>query len=151
MLTNAFIKVGCFGDSSHVQGMDHTNLADTPDVIVYRNSVPHATVLPPIAEFCRRMEECGYTVFPIIIDREDYYMELSQAKRGHQENVDGARKSIALAREYIQEQVEELGIQPTLVQYETFVGSAEVRRKFFESYSLPEPNMYFYNANDTYE
>ena len=151
MLTKAFINVGCFGDGSHVQRMDHMNFANMPDVIVYRNSVPHATVTPPIAQLYRRMGECGYTVFLIIIDREDYYMELSQVKRWHQEDVDSARESIALAREYIAKQVEELGIQPILVQYENFVGSAEVRRKFFEAHSLPEPNMYFWNANDTYK
>ena len=151
MLAKAFIRSGVFGDSSHTQRMDFLNFAGYPDDIMFRNSIPHAHVMMPIAEITGIMEGFGYNVYHVLIDREDYYMELSQVKRGHQPSVESARESIALARKHIASQIDELRVHPALVQYEQFVGKAAERRVLFESYSLPEPDMYFYNANETYE
>jgi len=151
MLAKAFVSAGVFGDSSHIQRMDFMNFCDTPDTIVYRTSVPHAGRRPEIVSICKMMEQNGYEVIPVLIDREDYYMELSQVKRWHQESVIEARKMIVLARQWIASQMKEMGAQPVLVQYEIFVSDPVERRKLFTSYSLPEPDMYFFNANDTYE
>ena len=150
MLIKSFIRVGVHGDGSHTQTMDYMNFANCPDDIVYRQSVPHGGHMPPIVNITRRMEEFGYEVTHIVIDREDEYLVHSQVKRGHRYEIEDARANLIPVREYIVEQMKELGVQPTLVQYENFVNSAEVRRKFFEAYSLPEPVMYFWNANDTY-
>lgn len=149
MMAKAFIRAGVFGDASHLQALDDMDFDRMPNDIMYRNSVPHGGWMLPIDEITDKMVSCGYKVIHIIIDREDRYLELSQVKRGHQIDIESAKENIAKAREHIAEQM--VGVQPALVQYGNFVSSAEVRRKFFEAYSLPEPDMYFFNANDTYD
>ena len=151
MLAKAFIRAGVFGDASHLQALDDMDFNSMPDDIMYRNSVPHGGWMLPIEEITRRIKGFDYKVIHIVIDREDKYLLLSKVKRLHQPDAETARERLPIEREHIAEQMNAMGVQPVLVQYETFVGSAEVRRKFFEAYSLPEPDMYFFNANDAYE
>lgn len=151
MLTKAFIRAGVCGDAGHIQRMDYLNFAGYPDDIVFRNSIPHAYVMMPITKITGIIESFGYKVIHIVIDRDDKYLELSKVKRGHQIDIETARTCLALERAHIVEQMEEMGVQPVLVQYEIFVSNSVERRKLFTSYSLPEPDMYFFNANDTYE
>ena len=150
MLIKSFIRAGVHGDASHTQTMDYMNFANYPDDIVYRQSVPHGGHMPPIKEITRRMEKFGYEVVHVVIDREDEYLMRSQVKRGHRYEMKDAKANLIPVREYITEQMKEMAAEPAMVQYEDFVNSAEVRRKFFEAYSLPEPDMHFFNANDTY-
>lgn len=148
MLTKAFISVGVYGDSEHEQSMDNLNFYVTPDTIVYRNSVPHDGYMPPIKFICEQMKLAEYDVVVIVIDREDRFLELSQAKRFHQPNADYARRNIARARDYISEQLE---TAPVLVQYEDFVCDPNYRKSIFAGLGLPEPDMQFYNANEAYQ
>jgi hypothetical protein len=151
MLAKAFVRAGVFGDASHVQRMDFLNFDGYPDDIMFRNSIPHAHVMMPIAKITGIMESFGYEVIHIVIDREDKYIALSKVRRGHQPDVETALESLPIERAHIAEQMEAMGVQPVLVQYENFIGNAAERRTLFESYSLPEPVMHFWNANDTYE
>ena len=150
MLAKAFLRAGVHGDASHLQTLDDMDFTNASDDIMYRNSIPHGGWMMPMGEIADRMRRAYRNVYCVLIDREDYYMELSQVKRGHQPDVESAGENIALAREHITSEIRDMGAQPALVQYESFVGSADVRRKFFEAYSLPEPDMYFFNANDAY-
>ena len=151
MLTDAFIHAGVFGESDHFQEMDYMNLEGFPDDIVYRNSVPHAGHLTPIAAITSKIESFGYKVIHVVIDREDKYILLSKVKRGHRPDIETARAWLAIEREHIATQMTKMGVQPVLVQYEIFVSDAAERRKLFTSYMLPEPVMCFFNANDTYK
>ena len=151
MLAKAFIRAGVFGDAGHLHRMDRLSFVGYPDDIVFRNSVPHAHFMTPIVEITRRMGSSGYDVIHIVIDRDDKYIELSKVKRGHQPDVETARERLPMERAHIAAQMEILGVRPVLVQYEIFVSDAAERRKLFTSYSLPEPDMHFFNANDTYE
>ena len=151
MLIKSFIRVGVHGDAGHTQTMDCMDFSNFPDDIVFRQSIPHGRCMPLIGKITSRIESFDYKVFHVVIDREDKYLLLSKVKRGHQPDMGSAVKRLPRERKYIAEQMKDMGVQPALVQYENFVGSAEARRKFFEAYSLPEPNMYFWNANDTYE
>jgi hypothetical protein len=151
MLAKAFIRSGVFGDASHTQRMDFLDFAGRPDEIMFRNSIPHAHVMMPIADITKKMEACGYEVVHVLIDRDDKYLLLSKVKRGHRPDIEVAKENLPLERAHIEEQIKELGVEPIRVKYEDFVGSAELRRELFESLSLPEPNMYFFNANETYK
>ena len=151
MLTKAFIRAGVCGDAGHIQRMDFLYFGGFPDDIVFRNSIPHAYVMMPITKITDIIESFGYKVIHIVIDREDKYLELSKVKMGHQLDVETARTCLSLERAHIAEQMDEMGVHPVLVQYEIFVSDAAERRKLFASYSLPEPDMYFFNANDAYE
>jgi len=151
MLAKAFVRVGECGDASHVQRMDFLNFADYPDDIMFRNSIPHAHVMMPIAKITGIMESYDYKVHHIVIDREDKYIALSKVKRAHQPDIETALERLPIERDYIVEQMKALGVQPVLVQYEIFVSDAAERRKLFTSYSLPEPELHFWNANDAYK
>ena len=131
--------------------MDYMNLEGFPDDIVYRNSVPHGGHFLSIAAITSKIEGFGYEVIHVVIDREDKYMALSKVKRKHQPDVESALEELPIERDHIAEQMKALGVQPVLVQYEIFVSDAAERRKLFTSYTLPEPVMYFFNANDTYK
>ena len=151
MLTTALTRAGVYGEGYHVQAMDNLDFTVTPDTIVYRNSVPHARLMPQIVFTCEKMRLAGYDITALVTDREDKFLELSQVKRLHQPTVADARNSIAWARDYIDEQLKIVGIIPILVQYEDFVGDADYRKSLFEKLDLSEPAMQFYDANAAYQ
>ena len=151
MLTDAFLHVGVFGERDHFQEMDYMNLEGFPDDIVYRNSIPHGGRLAPIVAITSKIESFGYEVIHVVIDREDKYILLSKVKRGHRPDIETAQAWLTMERGYIAAQMTKMGVQPVLVQYEIFVSDAAERRKLFTSYTLPEPVMYFFNANDIYK
>lgn len=151
MLTKAFVVLGAYGTDEHKQELDSLDFFDKPDFIVFRRSVPHSHMLPPIAGICRMLKAAGYEVFPVVIDRGDKYLVFSQLRRGHVDSVENARSNIEQARVHITLQLSEVGLSPVRVNYGEFVRAESVRKIFFGRFGLPEPEMEFFDGNDFYE
>lgn len=151
MLTESFVKLGAYGGNGHFQELDTMAFFDKPDFLVFRRSVPHAGDYPPIVDICRLMLGAGYEVIPVVIDRKNKYLALSQVKRGHADTGQDARRNIFTARLHINDQLKDLGIAPVRVKYVKFVTNAGVRKRFFRRFNLSEPAMSYYNANEAYE
>ncbi len=152
MLTEAFVKLGCWGDYGDIQRLDslHFNIIPSETDIVIRRSVPHAKKWPPLFGIHNMLKAHDFEVIPIIMVRNDLYTEQSQVARKHVSSLEVAKTQIKQAREYITAQMEKLEIRPRKVPYQRFVTSESVRRKFFSRYSLSVPDMEFYNANLKY-
>lgn len=150
MLTKALMECGAYGDSSHEQRLDTLDFDEAPDLIVFRRSVPHAGIWPPIRGLIRKMEKAGYDVTPIVIVRNPHYTALSQVRVMHSPSYEVARERIQVAGAQIGW---DLGNDPDalFVQYEQLVEDEDYRAEFFEEIGLEEPDMEFYNGNLKYE
>jgi len=154
MLTKSFTSVGVFGSAEHRQRLDGLNFNNIPEDIqnaVFRRSVPHAKMWPPLAGLYNLMKASGFDPVPIVIEREEKYVALSQVAAGHVENLEDAKAQIHFAKQHIDSEMGKLGISPALVNYERFVTDGKARERFFEQYGLREPDIDYYNANEKYE
>lgn len=146
MLTQAFIRVGCYGDGGHNQKLDHS--IPIKDKIVWRRSVPHGQEWINF-EFHYNKLIKHYTVYPILIFRDKDYTVFSQLK-GRVDSGATARANILKAITHIYTEVARVGLLPYVISYEAFTTSQLIRALFFKQFGLPEPEMPFYNANEKY-
>jgi hypothetical protein len=146
MLTEAFIKAGCYGDSSIDQRMDDMNFSE--DLIVFRRSLPHGGIWPNIPYIISKM--AGYTIRPIMILRDKAYTIKSQIKNQHVATEIEAIDNIRFGIEYAYRNLAAEGLSLTVVLYETFVKYPEVRGLFFKSFGLVSPSMEFHDGNLQY-
>lgn len=154
MLTKSFVSVGVFGNAQHRQRLDNLNFNIIPEDkqdAVFRRSVPHARMWPPLAGLYNLMKGSGFEPIPIVIEREELYVALSQIGAGHVTTFEDAKANIHFAKHFINTEMGKLGISPALVNYERFVTDGKERGRFFEQYGLREPDIEYYNANDKYE
>lgn len=146
MLTQAFIRVGCYGDSGHQQKLDHE--IPKKDKIVWRRSVPHGKEWVNYEFYYNKLIKT-YKVYPILIFRDKDYTVFSQLK-GKVDSGATARTNILKAIEHIYNEVAKTDAVPYVISYEAFTTSKLVRKLFFRQFGLPEPEMEFYNANCRY-
>ena len=147
MLTEAFINVGCYGDSEINQRMDDYNF--TENLIVFRRSLPHGGNWPDIASIVKNMKD--YRVIPILILRDKEITIKSQLRAGHVLTEEESRHNIEFAIPYAYRHFAAVGLIPLVIIYEAFVESKDLRRLFFTSLALMEPKMEFRNENFKYK
>lgn len=149
LTTELLVKAGCSGEYGHVQNFDITplhKLGDLGDQIVVRRSLPHAGKWHDIRLLIRALEEAGFYVVVISIDRRIEYMAESQLRAKHVEDQEEAYHNIIVARNLIRD----LG-RTVHVYYETLVkpGKAE---ELLENLGLPTDNIPdIYDGNEKYE
>jgi LPS sulfotransferase NodH len=145
VLTQAFIKAGCFGDAGHFQKLDSLNLNNRPDNIVFRRSLPHAGIWSNVRNLKKLFEDADYEVEVIGITRIPRYTVLSQlTNHQHARTQHEAEKNIKRAVNVIVRDAD------TIIKYEQFVTDGWFRKQFFEERGLEEPHMHFFNANEKY-
>lgn len=149
MLTEAFIKSGCYGDSTIDQRMDDMNFSES--LIVFRRSLPHGGIWPNISYIVDTMKQAGYRIHPIMILRDKSYTIKSQVKNQHVANEIEAADNIRFAVEYAYRNLAALGLNPAVVLYEIFVKYPEVREMLFRSLGLMPPLMEFHDGNLQYQ
>lgn len=149
MLTEAFIKSGCYGDSTIDQRMDDMNFSES--LIVFRRSLPHGGIWPNIHQIINTMQQAGYRVYPVIILRDKSYTIKSQVKNQHVANETEAAENINYAVEYAYRSFAAVGLNPAVVLYEMFVKYPEVRALLFKSMGLMPPLMEFIDGNLQYK
>lgn len=150
MLTEAFVSVGCYGNKGHRQSLDHVDIGDVGDEIVWRRSMPHGRGWPTFDDIFGKVREYGYVIYPILIFRDKDYTVRSQMKHGHVGSSGEGRLHIYRAIESIYVNLAKQGMVPYVISYEAFVGNEEVRRVFFGQFGFPLPGIKFYNANNKY-
>ncbi|KKN62890.1 hypothetical protein LCGC14_0507430 [marine sediment metagenome] len=149
MMTKALISAGAFGDSGHQQSLDNLNFYDRPDIIVFRRSIPHADMWPPINTLHRMMIAARYTVATFIMWRKEEFTIQSQLRRNHVQSEEKAKEQIKRALKLIGEFSH--GKECEVVGYEHFVTDEWYRSELFWDYGLPKPTIEFYNANEAYK
>ncbi len=148
MMAESLISAGVYGDHDHVQRLDNLDFYDRPDIIVFRRSIPHAGVWPPINTLHRMMTVARYTVHTFIMWRKEEFTILSQIKRKHVTNKKQAKKNIKKAVKLIGEFSH--GKECEVVGYEHFVTDPWYRSGLFRDYGLTDPTITYYNANEAY-
>jgi len=149
MLTEAFIKSGCYGDCGIDQKMDDMNFSES--LIVFRRSLPHGGIWPNLRYIIEKMKNAGYRIHPIMILRDKFYTVKSQVKNQHVANEIEAKDNIRFAIEYAYRNLAAVGLTPTVVLYEIFVKYPEVRELIFKSFGLMPPIMEFHDGNLQYQ
>ena len=149
MLTEAFIKSGCYGDSDIDQRMDDMNFSES--LIVFRRSLPHGGIWPNIPHIADTMKQSGYRIHPVIILRDKFYTIKSQIKNQHVTTEAEAIDNIRYGIEYAYRNLSAVGLNPAVVLYEVFVKYPEVREVFFKSLGLMPPLMEFHDGNLQYK
>ena len=152
MLAQVLIAAGCAGDGSHKQAMDDWDFAQYQrDIIVYRQSIPHAGNMPEIALIIASMQAQGFEVTPIVILRDHDFNCQSQVRRGHTATIELADERINEAHTHIFKELTKMVKLYVTVIYGDFVTVEAVRRSFFEYVNLPYPEEFeFYDGNAKY-
>jgi hypothetical protein len=151
MMTQAFLSFGFHGDGGHRQKLDKTGFAGGHETIVFRRSIPHGKVWPPIAKLIKRMEKNGYTVRPVVIVRDKDVCAKSQVKNHHVKDEKQSRQHISRAWAHMFLGLAQAGHTPHVIYYEAFVKFKKVRTAFFKQFGLAHPKMDFYNADLQYD
>jgi hypothetical protein len=153
MMTEAFVRLGFFGDAGHDQSLDNLDFSETPERIVLRRSLPHNNIWPPIQDICRALRQAGYrNIIPVLIVRDKEITIQSQCspKNGHVATEQAARARIEYAIPYAYAELAAVDLTPVVVHYEPFIKYPGVRRLFFQNLGLGEPDMTFRDANRKY-
>jgi len=146
MLTKAFISIGCYGDGGHYQKLDMQNFEDTPDLIVFRRSLPHAHKWPAVKQIAKKMKRAGYEVKIIGVMRDARIVVASQLRnQQHARTEQEALQNIGRANKIITASAH------MVVEYENFVTDKLYREVVFADLGLEHPSMYFFNGNAKYE
>jgi hypothetical protein len=155
MLTEAFCKLGVFGDAGHEQRLDDLNFAAAPDSIVFRRSLPHGgngtRHWPAVGALATCLRGAGYRVIPVLILRDQEVTVQSQLRATHVESAESARANLEFAVRHVYIELAKVGLWPMVVSYESFVRSRQVREVFFAQFGLPAPRMAFFDANVKYQ
>ena len=144
VLTRAFISAGCWGSDEHTQPLDNLIFSDSPDLIVFRRSLPHDFKWPDIIDIKQHIEKAGYDLITVGIVRDTDITALSQVRNQHVATVEKAEENIEKAI-----RIASLFVD-AFIHYHTFVTDAWYRKERFEDFGLPEPDMDFYNGNEKY-
>lgn len=139
MLTEAFVRAGYKGDYSHRQRLDHGDLTDAPEKIVFRRSCPHGGQFPNLYEIVHRLQKADYVVRPVIIFRDKDVTVKSQVIARHVENETKSRENIERALFELFTNFVEIDLIPVVIYYKSFVSSV----------NSPE-QMKFFNADSKY-
>jgi hypothetical protein len=148
MMTESLVSADVFGNHDHEQIMDNLNFFNRPDFIVFRRSLPHNDMWPPLDALYKLMTNAGYEVVTFIMWRLEKYMILSQIRHRHIGDAERAKEHINKAFKIIGEYSH--GKECEVVQYEEFVTDAEYRSELFWDYGLTKPTIEYYNANEAY-
>jgi hypothetical protein len=161
MVTEALIKAGAFGQSSHAQEMDDLNFFGRPDLIVLRRSVPHGNGWPDLTVIIRNMIRAGYAVSPIMTYRDKDYCIQSQMRAARQMAAEQGLPHIVkestlrafyfTAYQNIFSHLAAAGMLPIICHYSSFVNNAEYRAVFFNQLGLPCPDLELFDANMQYQ
>lgn len=151
MLTEAFVRAGYKGDYSHRQRLDHGDLTDAPEKIVFRRSCPHGGQFPNLYEIVHRLQKADYVVRPVIIFRDKDVTVKSQVIARHVENETKSRENIERALFELFTNFVEIDLIPVVIYYKSFVSSEKVRENFFKQFGVNSPEqMKFFNADSKY-
>jgi hypothetical protein len=153
MMTEAFIRLGFFGDAGHEQSLDNLDFSATPARIVLRRSLPHNNIWPPLQDICRALRQGGYrNIIPVLIVRDKEITIQSQCspKNGHVATERAARTRIEYAVPYAYTELAAADLVPVVVNFEPFIQYPGVRKLFFRNLGLDEPHMTFRDANRKY-
>lgn len=147
MMTRSLIAAtGGYGSGDHIQPMDTTGFINHPETIVYRKSLPHAKQWVDVQTIINNMQDAGYQVTVVAMDREDKYLIPSQLRHGHVADTEEAENHIARARAII-----ESIPQVIKVDYGKFVHYHKTREAFFNKLELEIPDKEYYDGNERYE
>jgi hypothetical protein len=109
LLTHILIDAGCYGNDGHYQSMDgrgyRGEFYDRPPRIVFRRSVPHAGLWPPIQKLIERMRQAGYEVTVLVTVRDLTATARSQVLRNHEASTLKAHDNIDRAYRWIFDEV----------------------------------------------
>ncbi len=149
IVTQAFISLGCFGNSGHRQTLDRMKLSNAKDDIVWRRSVPHGKHMPILEDLFKNILEHNYTLYPILVWRDKNCVMFSQLKRGLSTLSKGKMK-VYKATNHIYSALINMKLLPYVINYEALVTHEEYRKMFFGQFGFSEPKISFYNANKKY-
>ncbi len=149
MLAEAFVSAGCHYEPSHNSHLEDYEFEKTPDLLVFRRSIPHARHIPKFAEIRSEMEIAGYDVLPIFIFREWNATIKSVLRRDPQRNADVLEHRIRYGLFRAIGAFKYWGF--IYVTYEAFCLDEDFRRWLFvERLGLKEPEIQIVYANDKY-
>lgn len=151
MLTEAFIKCGAYGCSTHLQKLDVEGFKGDHELIVFRRSVPHGKHMPKIQNIIKRLQKNGYEVIPVVILRDKDACVKSQISRKHAKSEMLAKKNIENAIKHIFDEFSKTDLKFITISYEALVQSKEVQKWFFGLNNFEIPDMAFYDANLKYK
>lgn len=149
MLTEAFVRLGYFGDFGHSQRLDDMRFVGNPDRIVLRRSMPHDAEWPNLAEIIRRMQDASYYVRPVLIWRDKDCCRLSQAAN-HNHAHETSSSNIPEAIERMFAEFAAVRLWPVCAYLGAFVKYREVRTEFFRRFGEHAPDMEFFDPDRKY-
>jgi LPS sulfotransferase NodH len=150
MLTEALVAAGLYGDAGHVQRLDTMDLADGPDGIVWRRSLPHGEDWPAVEALVAQLRAAGYAVTALVILRQREITAESQVRAGHSPNMATATAKVDKATVAAWTGLAAAGLVPVAVCYEAFTASEAVRAALFTSLGLEVPALDFRDENAKY-
>ena len=149
MLTEAFVRLGYFGDYGHSQRLDDMRFSGRPDRIVLRRSMPHGAEWPNVADIVRRLQDASYHVRPALIWRDKDCCCLSQARnQGHAH--EASSRNIPEAIERLFAEFATVRLWPVCAYLGAFVKCPQVRTEFFRLFGEPAPDMAFFDPDQKY-
>ena len=105
----------------------------------------------PIARICNEFLKYSYRIFPLVVNRIEKFVLLSQVRRGHAPNEKTAKELLDKSYTYIKNELKLVGFTPIYICYEDFVESKDYRNSLFETLFLNPPvDFEFFNANKLY-
>lgn len=150
MMTEIFVKGGCFGDFTHDQKLDNGDESNfKKDLIVWRRSYPHGGQWPDLEFMYNYLKGRHYKVYVVVMTRDMHAMALSQVKTWKRV-YDGAINSIRTAYATIFSQLLRANLPYIVVSYESLVQRGiEVLKKTLPLIDFEAPESFeFYDGNE---
>lgn len=140
LLTQCLISVGCAGSESDEQPWD-ISLDGTPDIIVWRRSLPHGGGWPNLNEMLVLLSRRGYVARVFGVIRNQYCTAKSQVRQGHVSSVGEADVNIRRAVKEIATFVESHHLDCRWITYETMVHETQIFRAMLSEWFLQLPTI----------
>lgn len=146
MIQRFFVDCGCFGDMNHKQILDYTTPEPTHKKIVWRTSIPQATIKNPnVEKMLALMEKLGYKTKVVEIRRNFDSTVESQVRREIVQNEKQAKKRIKQAWKYLDALEKKFPKKFIRIIYEDFVKDKKYRK------SIAKDLGFEYNEKEVYE
>lgn len=134
LMTRILCGMGFYGDGDHAQRLDSV-IPQYPS-IVWRRSVPHAGVFPPLNEMAEKLRGMGYEVSALVMTRDWHCTAKSQVAATHVKTEEQALANLRKAYAHIYEQLKDVPFM--MVSYEALVLRPE--KVIWQALGLPTVN-----------